>query len=57
MKLLKINRISVFLILIILLTAGISQAYAQILQPVKWAFKAIRLSDTEAELQFIATMD
>lgn len=57
MKILKINRTGMFLALIILLTAGMSQAYAQILQPIKWSFKANRMSDTEAELQFIATMD
>lgn len=57
MKLPKINRTTIFLVLIMLLTAGISQAYAQILQPVKWSFNAIRLNDTEAELQFIATID
>ena len=57
MKLPKINRTAIFLVLIMLLTAGISQAYAQILQPVKWSFNAIRLNDTEAELQFIATID
>lgn len=57
MKLPKINRTGIFLVLIMLLTAGISQAYAQILQPVKWSFNAIRLNDTEAELQFIATID
>ena len=57
MKLPKVKRTAIFLILILLLTAGMSQAYAQILQPVKWSFKTNRLSDTEAELQFIATID
>ena len=57
MKLYKINRTTKILLLIVLLTAGISHAYAQILQPVKWSFKTNRLSDTEAELQFTATID
>ena len=56
-NLLKINSINIILLLIIMLTAGISQSYAQILQPVKWSFKSNRLSDTEAELQFTATLD
>jgi len=45
--------VPVFLFLLIL-----SQSLsAQILEPVKWSFKSERLSDTEAELQFIATID
>jgi thiol:disulfide interchange protein len=57
MKLLKILNVPKFLVLAILIAAGISQVYAQILTPVKWSFKANRLSDTEAELQFIASID
>jgi len=56
MKLIKINRTAMVLALILLLTAGMSQASAQILTPVKWSFKANRLNDTEAELQLIATI-
>lgn len=56
-KLFKINGTGFILLMIVLLTTGMSHAYAQILQPVKWSFKATRLSDTEAELQFTASID
>jgi len=56
MKLYKISLTAVFLTLFILLSAGISEAFSQIVQPVKWSFKSNRISDTEAELQFIATI-
>jgi thiol:disulfide interchange protein DsbD len=56
-KLIKINKPVLFLALILLITARVSQVYAQILTPVKWSFKANRLSDTEAELQFTAIID
>ncbi|MBK7173351.1 MAG: thioredoxin family protein [Bacteroidales bacterium] len=45
------------LILMLLIIFMSSTVFSQILEPVKWSFKANRLSDTEAELQFIATID
>jgi thiol:disulfide interchange protein len=56
MKLKTICRKTISLALLILLSAAGLQAYSQIVQPVKWTFKANRLNDTEAELQFIATI-
>jgi thiol:disulfide interchange protein DsbD len=50
-----ITKISLAVILLLSLTYV--QTFAQILEPVKWSFKSIRISDTEAELQFIASID
>ena len=44
-----------FVLLLNLLT-GFS-AYSQLQEPVKWAFKANRINDTTAELQFIASIE
>lgn len=43
------------LLLIVLLIAN--AGFAQMLEPVKWAFSAKKTSDTEAEVIFTATMD
>lgn len=46
-----------FLLLILLFISTFSSIKAQILEPVKWSFKVDRISDKEAELQFVATID
>jgi len=55
-KVIKISKPVIFLAFILLFSARASQVCAQILTPVKWSFKANRINDTEAELQFIATI-
>ncbi|MBK7213421.1 MAG: thioredoxin family protein [Bacteroidales bacterium] len=46
-----------FLLIILLFISTFSSIQAQILEPVKWSFKVDRISDKEAELQFVATID
>ena len=40
-----------------LLFSGATASYAQMQEPVKWSYKINKISDTEAELQFIASID
>ena len=47
---------ALMLTMIINLVFGIS-AFSQMLEPVKWTFKAVRINDTLAELQFNARID
>jgi hypothetical protein len=42
---------------VILMLLAFNFVSAQVADPVQWSFKTKRLSDTEAELQFIATID
>jgi thiol:disulfide interchange protein DsbD len=46
-----------FWVLLLVISLNIATGYSQILEPVKWSFKANRINDTEAELQFTATID
>ncbi len=46
---------ALFFIIILSLLTG-SSAFAQLQEPVKWTFKAIRINDTIAELQFNANI-
>lgn len=55
----RISKIT-FLVLIISLLANVlvvNPAKAQLLEPVKWAFKSKRINDTIAELQFVASIE
>ncbi len=48
---------AIVLFSLVVFLSGIKPASAQIIEPAKWSFKTVRLNDTVAELQIIATME
>jgi thiol:disulfide interchange protein DsbD len=54
---LKIFSWAILFISLLTLLSGIRTVSAQIIEPAKWSYKTVRLNDTVAELQIIATME
>jgi thiol:disulfide interchange protein len=57
MKLVQHPGVKIFFLVCLFLFTSLHSIHAQILEPVKWSFKVNRISDTDAELQFTATID
>ncbi len=48
---------AILLLSLVMPLSGVKPAVAQIIEPAKWSFKTVRLNDTVAELQIVATLE